>query len=248
MIESLAAIYNVYDGVELLRGSMQCLRGHVEHFIIVYQEVSNYGEKDYTPYAEIRECTHDFENVHLIYYQPELIKSQRAGRMNEAKKRNRGIQVAIQLKCTHFINLDVDEYYANFQKGKELFEAANQEGTVCRMHTYFRHANLRIEPMENYYVPFIHELRKDSVVGGWPNYPYHCDPTRRPNTKSVVEIPFLMHHFSWVRKDIARKARNSSARNLMQHLTDWKDAKPGMRLKAYEGQLVECENIFNIQI
>ena len=40
----LAAIYNVWDGVELLRGSMESVKDGVDLFIIVYQNVSNIGE------------------------------------------------------------------------------------------------------------------------------------------------------------------------------------------------------------
>jgi len=40
----LAAIYNLWDGEELLLGSMKCLKDHVDLFIIVWQEVSNFGE------------------------------------------------------------------------------------------------------------------------------------------------------------------------------------------------------------
>ena len=40
----LAAIYNVWDGEEHLLGSMKCLTGHIDLFIIVFQRVSNFGE------------------------------------------------------------------------------------------------------------------------------------------------------------------------------------------------------------
>jgi hypothetical protein len=41
----LAAIYNAWDGVELLKGSMNCLKDGVDIFIVIYQDVSNYGGK-----------------------------------------------------------------------------------------------------------------------------------------------------------------------------------------------------------
>jgi len=72
----LAAIYNVWDGIELLRGSMLQLKGHVDYFIIVYQTTSNFGEQ-YNPLPDI-DIT-GFDNVHLVCYNPEVIKSQRSG-------------------------------------------------------------------------------------------------------------------------------------------------------------------------
>jgi hypothetical protein len=40
----LAAVYNVFDGEELLRGSLASIRPHVEYAIAVVQTVGNRGE------------------------------------------------------------------------------------------------------------------------------------------------------------------------------------------------------------
>jgi len=48
----LAAIYNVWDGVELLHGSIECIKDHVNQIIIVWQNVSNIGEI-YDPMPEM---------------------------------------------------------------------------------------------------------------------------------------------------------------------------------------------------
>ena len=235
----LVVIYNCWDGIELLRGSMQTL--HVEHYIIVWQDKSNYGEK-YSPIEEIEEAIKGFPSVSLIQYEPTITKDRSNGRINEAKKRNIGIKKALELGATHFLCLDVDEYHPDFEQAKQDYFNSGKEGSVLKMWTYFKSPNLRLEKPEGYHVPFIHKLRPDTYSGNYAHYPYRVDPTRAVNTKSVVELPQMMHHYSWVRKDIGRKARNSSARHLSQHLEDYKNAEAGMYIGAYAQKLINVEN------
>lgn len=243
----LAAIYNVWDGVEHLQGSINCLKKDVDLFIIIYQDVSNYGEK-YDPFTEIIEAIKHFPDnkFHLFFYTLEGF----GGSINEKKKRNKGIGFANIFGCTHFINMDCDEYYENFGDAKQKYLQSGHKGSVCKMHTYFKNPTLRLDKPENYYVPFIHELKHDTIAGG-KEYPFYVDPTRRINETDVVELDIFMHHYSWVRKDIKRKARNSSARaniEKSQLLQDYHsdELKPGFYLKDFDRKLIEVENIFNI--
>lgn len=217
---------------------MECLRFHVDHFIIVWQDKSNFGEK-YDPLPEIIDITSDFDNVHLVNYHPEVTKDRRTGMHNEARKRNKGIQKARELGCSHFLVLDVDEYHPDFEASKQAYFESGKEGSVMKMWTYFKSPNLRLEQPEGYHVPFIHKLNPDTYSGNYPHYPYRVDPTRAINTKSVIELPQMMHHYSWVRRDIGLKARNSSARHLDQHLEDYNNAKAGMYIGAYAQNLIE---------
>ena len=242
-IEQLAAIYNAFDGIELLHGSMSTVKA--DHFIIVWQDVSNFGER-YNPLPEIEEAIKDFSNVHLIQYNPEVTKGYKTGMVNEARKRNLGIQKAIKLNCTHFLILDVDEYHPEFELAKQAYLYSGKEGSVLPMWTYFKSPTLRLERPETYYVPFIHKLTKDSRVGNYIEYPYRVDHTRAVNTKSVSLLDHYMHHYSWVRRDITLKARNSSARHLAQHLEDYHNAKAGMYLGCYAQKLIEVPNDLSI--
>ena len=231
----IAAIYNVWDGVELLRGSMQML--HVEHYVIIWQDRSNYGEK-YNPLQDIHEAIDGIPNVTLIQYEPTITKDRSNGRVNEARKRNLGIQEARRHACTHFLSLDVDEYHPDFDAAKQAYFDSGKEGSVMKMWTYFKSPNLRLENPEGYHVPFIHKLTPATTCGNH-KYPFRVDPTRAVNTKSVIELPQMMHHYSWVRNDIGRKVRNSSARHLSQHLEDYQNAEAGMYIGAYAQKLIE---------
>lgn len=242
----LAAIYNVWDGVELLRGSMNCLKYHVDMFIIVWQDVSNFGEH-YEPLKNIDFSK--FKNVVLYKYYPKPTGAMR----NETEKRNVGLDIARDNNCTHFLHVDVDEYYDDFGSAKELFCNSGFNGSYCRLYTYFKHAVLRFEKADDYFVPFIHKLTPNTRVG-MTRYPVLVDPTRSVNESSLIELPVFMHHYSYVRADINRKLRNSSAKVnidkiLDQIMDDYEDARPGYRCRSYSNmKLIKVENKFNIHV
>lgn len=235
----LAAIYNVWDGDELLQGSIDCIDGYVDLIVIVYQDVSNFGEYHHPNWPKVK--SNEFS---IIQYTP--IKNK--GKENEIAKRNLGLTEAKAMGCTHFLHLDCDEYYQDFGAAKELFIKSGAKGSVCPLHTYFKKPTLRLDKPENYFVPFIHELRPDTQAGV-KDYPFWVDPTRRINEKNVVELPVFMHHYSYVRKDIGRKVRNSTARKTIEkkHFVDYqRDLKAGDYLPCFDRTLIEVPDYFNI--
>lgn len=244
----LAAIYNVWDGEELLKGSMMRLKDHVDLFIIVHQKESNFGEW-YEQFPSIEHiCLNgEFKLVELYEYQPRVGMG---GAFNEKAKRNMGLDIARSAGCTHFIHMDCDEYYEDFGEAKQLYINSGHKGSVCKLYTYFGEPTLRFENPDGYYVPFIHELRPDTKAGD-TKYPFYCDPTRRINETDIVELPVFMHHYSWVRNNIERKCRNSSAKSNIEKGTMLKDyyskeLGPGYYVKDYKQRLIEVENIFGI--
>lgn len=249
----IAAIYNVWDGVELLYGSMKCLKNEVDIFILVWQDVSNFGER-YNPMDDFKIPDFGCEVI-LVKYEP----TGQFGTGNEILKRNLGLQYAKQEGCTHFLHMDCDEYYEDFAAAKQEFIQSGAKGSVCKMYTYFKNPTLRLEAADNYYVPFIHKLEKSTFAGA-KNYPYYVDPTRKiqqlyvpMDESNVVLMDKPMHHYSWVRKDIERKARNSSAKaniERSQLLQDYyaDETKAGYFLKDYKQKLVEVDDLFEIKI
>lgn len=203
----LAAIYNVFDGEELLTGSINCLIGQVDVIIFVLQTTSNFGEY-YDPRCKFH-CKGWNGLTEIQYHYDPIMEL--GGTQNEIKKRNIGLDLARDKGCTHFFHIDVDEYYENFAKAKEEFIQLGIDGSVCPIYTYFKKPTWRLENLDNYFVPFIHELKEDTRAGNC-TYPVWVDPTRTIHPHSKVAIlSEPMHHYSWVRNDIERKARNSSA-------------------------------------
>lgn len=201
----LAAIFNVFDGEELLPGAIKCIHGHVDHIIIVWQDVSNIGEK-YSPIPKIHHLDM-LGSVTFVKFDPILSMG---AMMNERAKRNMGIDIARDKGCTHFLAMDCDEYYDHFGTAKEMFINSGHKGSVCKIRTYFKSPTFMFSLPEDYYVPFIHELNRDTKSGS-SSYKFYVDPTRSVNESDIIELPIFMDHYSWVRKDIMRKARNSSA-------------------------------------
>lgn len=243
----LAACYNVYDGVELLAGSMRSIADHIDEFIIVYQDKSNFGETGFNPLDHIN--LSGFKNVELIKYTPNV----NSGHRNETEKRNIAIRAARAKGCTHFLHLDVDEYYKDFGEAKEAYIQSGSEGSVVGLYTYFKKPEWMFEKPDSYYVPFIHRLTGKTHTGAI-HYPFRVDPTRKINTKNVSYLPYYMHHFSWVRNDVTRKIRNSSARNnlrMSQILEAYNsphiEANPdGYYVAPFEQRIKVVDNYFNI--
>lgn len=257
----LAAIYNLWDGDELFQYSFDSIVAHVDLIIIVWQDISNFGER-YHPICLPRQINQPVDRYKLqngceiIYqkYQPEL-QVLVGGSTNETRKRNIGLNIARKDDCTHFFFIDCDELYQNFAEAKQQFITSGANGSVCRLFTYWGKPSYQLTPIEEYWVPFIHKL-KENTVAGMQEYPFWVDPTRRVNEQNVVEIPTMMHHFSYVRKDIERKIRNSSAKVNLERSTYLQDYKDLMAVDNADGHFLPgikhtvkiVENIFNITI
>lgn len=242
----LAAIYNVFDGTELLKHSVDSVRSGVDIFIIIYQDISNFGEY-YDPLPDITAALASTQHV-LYRYTPDLSKT---GSWNETEKRNIGLKLAHQNHCNYFSFFDCDEVYANFDKNVKQFFDSGSLGSVCPIYTYFKLPTLRFEHHDNYYVPFIHLLKGSTAAGNY-EYPFYVDPTRKIKCRDVILLREPMHHFSYVRKDIGMKLRNSSAKINIDRsniLTDYDLACPGYYVKDFFGQkLIEVSNQFGIEV
>lgn len=212
-MKKLAAVYNVWDGIELLPASIKCIIDHVDLIVIVYQDISNLGEK-WSPMPDL-EYLDEINKISFVKFEPNLGRS---GQINEMEKRNLGIEFAMANHCTHFLGMDVDEFYENFGEAKQLYINSGHKGSVCRLQTYFKKPTFMFDRPEDYFVPFIHKLNEDTK-SGMSSYKFYVDPTRTVNESDVVELPIFMHHFSWCRKDIMRKARNSSSSGIIKNST-----------------------------
>lgn len=255
----LCCILNVWaDAVCLLP---YCLQNQancgVDGIIIVWSEASNHGEvvKDYMPQIAIWEQG-SLPEFHIFQREPFLHYPLNC----ETDKRNFGIQKARELGYTHFLNADSDELYKpeEFKKARERFESEpDLKGLVCPSEVFFKSPRLTVGK-DVTLVPFIHELTPDikcefnkRYPNSWINGQIRIDPSRSFNINSGVEYTedVTMFHYSYLRKDLEIKIRNSSARANLERSTireDYKNAAPGVFCKFYGKTLQECENIFNL--
>ena len=240
----LAAVYNVWDGLEHLDKSISLINAHVDKIIIVWQEVSNFGEVNPDTAVMVQVMATKYPKVTHVHYQPDL---KQQGHQNERNKRMIGWAHAKQLGCTHFLFMDTDEYYPDFQKGKQEFIDRGLDSSYCKLVTYFKEPTYILDPLESYFVPFICRTDVKTIGQGFPAY---CDPTRgvAPAGK-CGELSIMMHHMSYVRKDIAQKLRNSSARvnikdmnKRLKEIEDWKLGQPHPFMAGFN--IVETPNLF----
>lgn len=247
-------IYNVWaDAIELLPFSLKNILPMVDHAIIVWSESSNYGEieKNYL-YDHIPVS----EKISLFRWEPDLNKP---AAENERAKRNYGLFQAKKMQFTHFLMADADEFYVpeQFLKAKERIFKENFAGMVCPLDVYFGSPEL-CAGRDTTLVPFIHKLTptlqyvwNKLYPNAWINGQLRIDPTRQLNINSGVTYSeeIIMHHYSWCRKDYAKKIRNSSARANIERsdvLNELGNSKEGYYCKFYCKTLSRAKVDFGI--
>ena len=249
----IAAIFNVWnDCIELLENAVAYIPAH--EIIIVWSKYSNRGEEATGEYFKVNNV---HERVHYVQCEPDSFNNPHE---NETRKRNAGLEKAKELKCSHFVMCDADEFYDWDEFMKTCWHVIDNDlnGSVHPVKVYVGKPTLWCE--DHTLVPGIQKLYPDTQLGAFKNYPFaydaqgnaHIDPTRRTNQTTGIEMsPFYMHHMSYVRRDIDLKIRNSSAnlrRSEAAIKRDIANAAPGYMSELYHRELKECENLFNITI
>lgn len=249
----LAAIYCYWDDDELLKHSMENIIPLVDGVVVAFSLVSNYGDQS-TPAAFL--LRNDSQKpVDIIQVEPDL---KLRPDINETNKRNAGLELAKQKGYTHFLMMDADEFYEPepFLKEKERFLNENLNGLVCASQVYFKHPWLTIG-LDTTLVTFIHKITPNLKFEFNRRFPFafdginiRIDPTRQLNIDSGVEwSQIIMHHYSYIRKDLEKKIRNSSARANLERSTirqDFALAKEGEMCNFYGKKLFRATVDFGI--
>jgi hypothetical protein len=249
----LAAIYSVFDGEELLEGSIAQIRPHLDFVLCAAQTISNQGEHYDGGWCKCQELKSRGLEDELTLFTP--VPGEKPARM-ERDKRIGGARAVAERGFTHFLYLDCDEYYdtEQFAAGKGLVDRDDIDGSVAHMKTYFKRPDWQLEGLESDYVPFIHRARVDIRNVG-RRYPFPCDATRTVDAQNVIALPaevIVMHHYSWVRNDIMRKVRNSTLAGYLKEqstlLQDYNRAQLGDSVSHGTRRLIQTVNQFNIRV
>lgn len=254
----LGCSYNVFDGVELLEPSIKSIRGSVDYISVIYQTISNFGQRTN---IDILSLVQDLKTRGLIDNYMEYSPSTSSkGHYNELIKRNLGLVDCKNAKCTHFMTIDVDEFYIKdeLDRVKVIVEECGCDSSACQMQTYYKTPEWTLDPPEDYYVPLIYKIdeRRFSMANRWA---VSADPTRRleaRNLRLFGRDEVQMHHMSYVRKDIMSKLTNSSAsmnfkdriNSIASYFDRWQpgqDALLAGREERYY-KLKKVNNIFNL--
>jgi len=229
----LGVSYNVFDGEELLEGSIKSIKDAVDYISVVYQTISNLGDKcsdDLIQTLEKLKINGLVDDIFL--YTPKGFQPHD----DETIKRQIGLELSLKNNCTHHMSMDTDEYYEKdkFHRIKKIVEDGDFDSSFCQMLTYYKTWEYRLDPPEEYYVPLIYKIdNHKNFVLGCPS-PVLVDPTRRISriTKPLIleRNQIEMHHGSYIRNDIRKKLNNSSAscnfkddiEKLVNHYENWK--------------------------
>lgn len=211
----LGVSYNIFDGEELLEGSIKQIRTEVDYISVVYQTVSNFGNPCNPGLISLLEKLKNDGLIDELYlYKP---KTDKGGHYNEITKRNIGLYISQGAGCTHHMSMDSDEYYNTLELNniKKLIEDGEYDSSYCQMMTYYKDWEYALDPPETYYVSLIFKLNTNSSYVFGANAPVLVDPTRRMSNciKPLIleRNKIQMHHGSYIRNDIKLKLVNSSA-------------------------------------
>jgi len=228
----LGISYNVFDGEELLEGSIRCIRPEVDFISVVFQTVSNFNQEcspELLPLLERLQSEGLIDQ--LVQYTPQM---EMGGHYNELYKRNIGLFLSNQNGCTHHMSMDTDEYYIldQFKYLKNKVIENDLDSTYCQMKTYYKSWEYQLDPPEDYYVSLIFKIEPNQFYTFGGPSPVLIDPTRRikiGNHKIFSREEIEMHHGSYVRNNLETKLINSNIPNeyktysskIVDHYNNW---------------------------
>jgi hypothetical protein len=254
----LGVSYNLFDGEELLEGSIKQIRQHVDYVSVVYQKISNFGNPCNSELIPLLEkLKSDGLIDELFEYSPKVNKG---GHFNEMQKRNIGLALSQGANCTHHMSMDSDEYYlsSEFESLKKIIIEGDYDSSYCQMQSYYKSFDYVLDPPETYYVSLFFKIKHDSNFILMAPSPVLVDPTRRmaPNNKPIVlgREKIQMHHMSFVRNDISVKLKNSSANvsfmdkisTITNYYNNWTYPNKVMWASGELLNVKKVENLFNV--
>ena len=211
----LGASYTVFDdAIELLSYALAAIRPEVAYVSVVYQMISNTGEKASFGFREeIARLRVAGLIDEVVFYIPDL---QQSAALNELQKRNIGFDLSRKAGCTHHMATDSDEFFthAHFEIIKKDLRDNQSEAQFAQMKTFYKFPTEEILPPDEYFVPLFYKITPENCYILNAPTPVVVDPTRSISTATYrifTREEVEMYHMSYVRKDIGKKLRNSSA-------------------------------------
>lgn len=255
----LAALYTVFNGLDLLELSIKQIYNEVDYIVICYQHISNTGGRNPLLMPELRGIS-GVPKVILVEFTPEMGVNTKE---NERKKHNLMIYTAKRLKCSHFFLAACDHFYEERQviRAKKLCFLNDFDVTFTSMYTYFKYPEWQLTPKEEYFMPFICKLYDNTAVERIPGYPLYTDPSVQVNTftKWYLFEPeeISLHHYTMIRNDIEEKFRNAAAsirwnpEQVKRFISEFKnydiELNPG--IEYFNGRKIKLvDNYFGIKI
>lgn len=267
----LGVSYIVFDGIELLEHSIKQIRKHVDYVQVIYQSTSWFGHpiknEDLITLNSLKlnglidELTKFSDFVPL---KDTLSNSIAKSKVYEKTKRELGLKSALRKGCTHYLCMDVDEFYVGeeFANAKEEIEKNDYGLTAVRFINYVKMPTLHrgYDPSR---VPFICKIGETSAMTS--RFFVKCDPTRGiasqvHKTHEFDPIDITMHHMETVRKDLKTKYeattraifKRTNLNDLLDSIKKVNHSRPELDFKKVifpalgKIRLKSCDNLFEI--
>lgn len=267
----LGVSYIVFDGVELLEHSIKQIRKHVDYVQVIYQSSSWFGHQikneDLITLNSLKlsglvdDLTKFSDFVPL---KDSLANSIAKAKAYEKAKRELGLRSALRKGCTHYLCMDVDEFYLEdqFSLAKEEIEKNDYGLTAVKFINYVNVPTLH-RGYDSSRVPFICKIGPSSSMTS--RFFVKCDPTRgissRVNSTHDFDPEMItMHHMETVRRDLKTKYeattraifKRSNAKDLIDSIKRASQDKPELDFKKIifpslgKIRLKSCDNLFKI--
>lgn len=221
----LGIAYNLFDGEELLEASLKTVRDSADYICVIYQTVSYY-ENPASPELEIiLNSLKDKGLIDEIYHYNKDFSKITNKRSIEKEKRDIGLQLCKKRGMTHYLSMDVDEFYNKEQlkQAKKFILKNNIESSACSIYEYLKSPNYRIingytfqtNDEYNFYCPFIMKINRfKKQKHNSKFFPTLVDPSRSINNSNKFYLfpvqNIVMHHMCTIRKDLDKKYKNSN--------------------------------------
>lgn len=225
----LSVSYNFFNGEEHLKASILSVRNSVDFISIVFQPVSNSGNKIS---FEALDILSDIRNRKLadkiIEFSPDFSK---ARQQNELAKRQLGLDEALSHKCTHFFTMDADEFYRDNEVEFAKDYIARNRIWATSVSSFFHIKSPNWRAKDSTCCAFITKINERTEIGSGNYYIDMVDPTRSLKTpmsdsflsanlrrllppkihQHFLDDEVAMYHMNFVRKDsMENKLANTS--------------------------------------
>lgn len=218
----LGVSYTVFDGIELLEHSILQIRKYVDFIQVSYQTLSWFGR---TASIEDINTLKILKRKGLIdsldiFNNFKVLTNKSRGSISlskkyETEKRQFGMNICLEKKCTHFISMDVDEFYISddFSRAKNIILENNISQSSCSFINYVKEP-IYSRGVDSSTVPFICKINHNSRMCS--RFFTKCDPTRGITNniaginKKFNKDTLIMHHMETVRKDLNKKYESTT--------------------------------------
>jgi hypothetical protein len=218
----LGVSYIVFDGIELLEKSILQIRNYVDYLQVIYQTTSWFGAKANDEDISILEHLKQKGLIDelSLFKEFEVLRNKEDSSLfkskeYELKKRQFGLDSCLKQNCTHYLCMDVDEFYISkeFYKAKEKIINNNYSQTAVNFINYVNLPTIH-RGFDKKKVPFICQINKKTKMSS--NFFVKCDKTRGlfdgtfVNRHLFDKKEIFMHHMESIRKNLFLKYESTT--------------------------------------